>query len=133
MCWLPDRHPAWSLPWIVGLMFGVQGALFGTLTGGSANPARQLGPALFSGQVHLLAVYLIAPVIGGVSAAWTVRRAHARRADHRNRARSARTSRSAPPTRKSANSGTAHAYSSIWMISRTSRRGETGSTSPEST
>jgi glycerol uptake facilitator-like aquaporin len=62
-----------ALPWAVGLMFGLQGAAFGTTTGGSANPARQLGPALLSGRTHLLAVYLIAPVVGGGLGAWIAR------------------------------------------------------------
>ena len=70
MCWAKTRRPTWPLVWIVGGLFGLQGAVLGTLTGGSANPARQLGPALFSGQVHLLAVYLIAPVAGGMLAGW---------------------------------------------------------------
>jgi glycerol uptake facilitator-like aquaporin len=74
MCWVLDHRPAWPLPWIVGMLFGLQGAAFGTVTGGSANPARQFGPALFSGQTHLLAVYLVAPVAGGLLAARGFRR-----------------------------------------------------------
>ncbi|MFD0516511.1 aquaporin [Paractinoplanes durhamensis] len=74
ICWVPDHRPSWPMPWIVGMMFGVQGALLGTLTGGSANPARQLGPALFAGQTHVLAAYLIAPVAGAALAAWALRR-----------------------------------------------------------
>ena len=88
MCPMLDRRPAWLLPWIMGVMFGLQGAVFGTFTGGSANPVRQLGPALFSGQIHLLAAYLIAPVGGGVLAAWVARRASVRRAVHRDDVRS---------------------------------------------
>jgi glycerol uptake facilitator-like aquaporin len=70
MCWVSAKWPAWPLAWIVGGLFGLQGAVLGTLTGGSANPARQLGPALFSGQFHLLAVYLLAPVAGAVLGGW---------------------------------------------------------------
>lgn len=73
MCWVTAHRPAWHLAWIVGGMFGLQGAALGTLTGGSANPVRQLGPALFSGEVRLLAVYLIAPVVGGMLTGWTAR------------------------------------------------------------
>ncbi|MEU4215641.1 aquaporin [Actinoplanes sp. NPDC026623] len=73
MCWVTAHRPAWHLAWIVGGMFGLQGAALGTLTGGSANPVRQLGPALFSGEARLLAVYLIAPVVGGMLAGWTAR------------------------------------------------------------
>ncbi|MFI7542752.1 aquaporin [Actinoplanes sp. NPDC049599] len=61
------------LPWIMGGLFGVQGAILGTVTGGSANPARQLGPALLAGEHRLLAVYLIAPIVGAVVAAWAAR------------------------------------------------------------
>lgn len=64
----------WRTVWVVGGLFGLQGALLGTLTGGSANPARQLGPALFSGDYRLLAVYLLAPVAGGMLAGWAAHR-----------------------------------------------------------
>jgi glycerol uptake facilitator-like aquaporin len=74
MCWVTVRRSRWPLAWIVGGLFGLQGAVLGTVTGGSANPARQLGPALFSGDVHLLAVYLIAPVAGALLAGWTAGR-----------------------------------------------------------
>ena len=74
MCSRTVRRHAWPLPWIVGGVFGVQGAIFGLLTGGSANPARQLGPALLSGRIHLLAVYLLAPVAGAVLAGWAAHR-----------------------------------------------------------
>ncbi|GAA2564892.1 hypothetical protein GCM10010435_41740 [Winogradskya consettensis] len=70
MCRVKIRRPRWPLAWIVGVLFGLQGAVLGTLTGGSANPARQLGPALLSGEARLLAVYLLAPIIGGLLAGW---------------------------------------------------------------
>ena len=87
MCWAKARRPALPLAWIVGGLFGLQGALLGTFTGGSANPARQLGPALFSGQLHLLAVYLIAPVAGGMLAGWATCRLGYRTAPARTRSR----------------------------------------------
>lgn len=74
MCWMSLRRPMWPAVWVVGGLFGLQGVLLGTLTGGSANPARQLGPALFSGEFRFLAVYLVAPVAGGVIAGWAARR-----------------------------------------------------------
>jgi glycerol uptake facilitator-like aquaporin len=62
------------LPWLMGGLFGLQGVLLGTFTGGSANPSRQLGPALIAGEYHLLAVYLIAPMVGAVIAAYAARK-----------------------------------------------------------
>lgn len=39
-------------------------ASLGLRSGGSANPARQFGPALLSGNTTRLWIYLLAPVIG---------------------------------------------------------------------
>ncbi len=74
MCWMTACRPQWPAAWVVGGLFGLQGALLGTTTGGSANPARQWGPALFSGETRLLAVYLIAPIAGAVLAGWAAHR-----------------------------------------------------------
>src|SRR5262245_9912863 len=58
------------VPWVVGVLIGTAIALLGTSTGGSVNPARQFGPAAVSGQTHFLSVYLLAPMLGAVIAAW---------------------------------------------------------------
>ena len=58
------------VPWVVGVLIGTAIALLGTSTGGSVNPARQFGPAAVSGQTHFLWVYLLAPMLGAVIAAW---------------------------------------------------------------
>ncbi len=58
------------VPWVVGLLIGAAIALLGASTGGSVNPARQFGPAAVSGQTHFLSVYLVAPMLGAVVAAW---------------------------------------------------------------
>lgn len=66
-------------PWAVGTMIGIQIIAFGTLSGGVANPAREFGPALFSGAFSLLPTYLLAPPAGALAAAIMIRRIDARR------------------------------------------------------
>lgn len=45
----------------------------GKCCGASMNPARSLGPALFAGgaSIRMLWIYILAPVMGAVTAAWT--------------------------------------------------------------
>ncbi|MET8957495.1 aquaporin [Streptomyces sp. NPDC004533] len=54
------------LPYAVGAVTALIITALGQLSGGSANPARQLGPALLSGGTRLLWVYLVAPLIGAL-------------------------------------------------------------------
>ncbi|GAA0596048.1 MIP/aquaporin family protein [Streptomyces crystallinus] len=59
-------HPALTrpMPYAVGLAVGLIIALLGPVSGGAANPARQLGPALLSGNTTALWAYLTAPLLG---------------------------------------------------------------------
>ncbi|WP_433273936.1 MIP/aquaporin family protein [Pseudonocardia xinjiangensis] len=57
------------VPWLVGFLIGAAITVLGTTTGGSVNPARQFGPAVISGQLSFLWVYLIAPMVGAAVAA----------------------------------------------------------------
>jgi glycerol uptake facilitator-like aquaporin len=66
------------VPWLVGGLIGAAIACLGTVTGGSVNPARQFGPAVFAGQFGFLATYLLAPLVGAVVAAWLIARFHHR-------------------------------------------------------
>ncbi|MFF3358251.1 MIP/aquaporin family protein [Streptomyces sp. NPDC002917] len=61
-------YPAISrwLPYAVGAATALIITALGGLSGGSANPARQLGPALLSGGTRLLWVYLVAPLVGAL-------------------------------------------------------------------
>ncbi|MGW1887327.1 aquaporin [Streptomyces sp. NPDC001970] len=58
------------LPYAIGLSVALVIALLGTRSGGSINPARQLGPAAFAGQTTDLWIYPVAPILGEVLGAW---------------------------------------------------------------
>jgi glycerol uptake facilitator-like aquaporin len=66
---LADARLANYVPWAVGGLVGLVIVVLGTVTGGSANPARQFGPAVLSGQTRWLWVYLGAPILGALLAA----------------------------------------------------------------
>jgi aquaporin Z len=52
-----------------GLVVGLEAIVAGHATGASMNPARSLAPALVSGHLDGMWVYLLAPVAGALSAA----------------------------------------------------------------
>jgi MIP family channel proteins len=67
-----DKRAHGAVPGIaIGLTVVFDVLIGGPLTGGSMNPARTLGPALFSGTEALSVywVYVVGPVLGAVSAA----------------------------------------------------------------
>lgn len=57
----------------VGGTIAFEAMLAGPLTGASMNPARSLAPALVSGQLGEVWLYLLAPIIGTVLAHPTCR------------------------------------------------------------
>lgn len=69
---------SWT-PVVVGLAMAVLIVAGGLSSGGSFNPARQFGPALFAHQWRYLVAYLVAPVVGGVALAATLRLTRIRR------------------------------------------------------
>lgn len=54
------------LPYVVGLSIAVIIACLGARSGGSVNPARHFGPAVFAGDTTEFWIYVVAPVIGAV-------------------------------------------------------------------
>lgn len=50
----------------VGGTVGLDALFGGPVSGGSMNPARSIGPALVSGDLHSLWIYLTAPLLGAV-------------------------------------------------------------------
>jgi glycerol uptake facilitator-like aquaporin len=57
----------------VGGTVGLDALFGGPVTGASMNPARSLAPALVSGDLHALWLYLVAPPIGMALATVTYR------------------------------------------------------------
>lgn len=67
------------LPYAVGLTTALVIGVLGPLSGGSANPARQFGPALLAGDTGRLWVYVLGPALGAVLGAWLAGRTGLRR------------------------------------------------------
>ena len=57
----------------VGAVIGLEAMFAGPVCGASMNPARSLGPALVSGHLESLWIYLTAPVLGALLAVPTRR------------------------------------------------------------
>jgi len=54
----------------IGFALGVAVLIGGPVSGGAANPARALGPMIVAGKFTAWWLYIVAPIVGGVVAAW---------------------------------------------------------------
>ncbi len=54
---------------VVGSVIALEAMFAGPVTGASMNPARSLAPALVSGHLQHLWIYLVAPTLGAIAAA----------------------------------------------------------------
>jgi aquaporin Z len=68
-----DREPVPYAAAAIGAVVGLEALFAGPISGASMNPARSLGPALVSGRLDVLWIYLSAPVLGGLAAVFTCR------------------------------------------------------------
>ena len=55
----------------IGGTIGLDAMFGGPISGASMNPARSIGPAIVSGDLHALWLYILAPIIGASLAALT--------------------------------------------------------------
>jgi MIP family channel proteins len=63
-----DRVPVGASGLLIGMTLTADILIAGPLTGGAANPARALGPAIASGTFGSLWVYWVGPIIGALLA-----------------------------------------------------------------
>ena len=67
---LVDQSKAPQYSMVIGFVVGLDILAIGEITGSSVNPFRYAGPALVSGRIGDAFMYLVAPCIGSVIAAF---------------------------------------------------------------
>lgn len=54
----------------IGFALGIAVLIGGPVSGGAVNPARALGPMIVAGKLTAWWLYIVAPIVGGMIAAW---------------------------------------------------------------
>jgi aquaporin NIP len=52
----------------IGATVGLEAMFAGPISGASMNPARSLGPAIVSGNIHFIWIYIVATIAGAIAA-----------------------------------------------------------------
>lgn len=68
-----EHHPA-LVGAVVGSVVLLEAMFAGPISGASMNPARSIAPALVSGNLQSLWVYILAPIIGAVMAVFVAKK-----------------------------------------------------------
>lgn len=55
----------------IGAVVGLEALFAGPISGASMNPARSIAPALVSGEMRALWIYIVAPLLGALLATVT--------------------------------------------------------------
>lgn len=63
-----DKWPTKYAGVLIGCLIFLEAYFGGPISGASMNPARSIGPALISGKIEKLWIYIIAPILGGLTA-----------------------------------------------------------------
>jgi len=54
---------------LIGTTITIEALVFGAITGASMNPVRTVAPALVSGNISYIYIYIIATILGGITSA----------------------------------------------------------------
>jgi glycerol uptake facilitator-like aquaporin len=65
----------------IGGTVGLDAMFGGPISGASMNPARSIGPALVSGDLHAQWLYIVAPLLGAAAAALAYQLVRGERSD----------------------------------------------------
>jgi aquaporin NIP len=67
-----SKYSSIIAPLAIGATVGLEAMFAGPISGASMNPARSIGPALISGNISTLWVYIAAPILGAAAATFLI-------------------------------------------------------------